>query len=302
MATTIKRIWNKCDIEKIRDVGWLRMPYFSNDAIKKKKLGKDFKDDFITSLHHILLLRAKKIDKLRGLALVCGDMAGERHFFQSNLLQFYKVDGIDISEVSLEKAVKNCEPFSFDFNPINADVNYVDLKENYYDFIIGHHGIHHIEELDKLFKNINKALKPEALFCCDEYIGPNYVQVPLSNRIFAAFFVNLLIWPPQKRVTHEGKRKIIIRNINFRKIDPSEAVKSENIIPCCKKYLNILKLCTYGGLNYPSFEGLGYHFQEDEETEKLMYTFIHLEKILMHLRLVRPLFCYLLAEKVTMKL
>jgi SAM-dependent methyltransferase len=229
------------------------------------------------------------------------DMAGGRHFFQSNLLQFYKVDGIDIREVSLEKAVKNCEPFSFDFNPINADVNYVDLKENYYDFIIWHHGIHHIEELDNLFKNINKALKPEALFCCNEYIGPNYIQVPLSNRIFAAFFVNLLIGPLQKRVTHEGKRKIIIRNKNFRKIDPSEAVKSENNIPCCKKYLNILKLYTYGGLNYPSFEGLWYHFQEDEETEKLMYTFIHLEKILMQLRLVRPLFCYLLAEKVTMR-
>lgn len=103
-------------------------------------------------------------------------------------------------------------------------------------------------------------------------------------------------------MTYEGKRKIIIRNINFRKIDPTEAVKSENIIPRCKKYLNILKLYTYGGLNYPSFEGLWYHFQEDEETEKLMYTFIHIEKILMQLRLVRPLFCYLLAEKVTMRL
>ena len=127
------------------------------------------------------------------------------------------------------------------------------IKENHYDFIIGHHGIHHIEELDNLFKNINKALKPEALFCCDEYIGPNYIQVPLSNRIFAAFFVNLLIWPLQKRVPHEGKRKIIIRNINFRKIDPSEAVKSENSIPCCKKIFEHTKTLYLGWVKLSKF-------------------------------------------------
>lgn len=218
-----KEIWDKCDIDKGRNVSWLKTPFFSEDAIYYF-LGKDFCGDLVESLHKILFRRINNANSeinLRGCAIVCGDMKGERLFFKSDVLKFSEVDGIDISDVLLEKAKENCRGFNFRFNGIKTDANEIILKDSYYDFIIGHHGIHHVKNLDNLFKQILKSLKPHGLFFCNEYIGPNYIQVPLSNRIFASITVNTLIWPPIKRITHENKIKLIIKNINFKEVDPS---------------------------------------------------------------------------------
>jgi len=130
-----------------------------------------------------------------------------------------------------------------------------------------------------------------------EYIGPDYIQIPIVNRLMAVLLVNLLVWPSAKRITHDNKSKLVIRNLNFRQIDPSEAVRSSQIIKIAKDHLNILKLYSFGGLNYPAFEGIGHHFTNCDSDIKLAKMFLKLEKILTNMRFIKPLFCFMLAEK-----
>lgn len=295
----VEQFWSLSDMDKVRRVSWLSTSYFSEHAVRKF-MGSDFHEDLVQSLHMLLLGRLRQKEEtsaLRGLALVCGDMEGEKLLFQSKISTFCEVDGIDISEVSLQRAIENCKRFGFKFNPLNLDCNAITLRNCHYDLIVGNHGIHHVQKLDNLFTQISHSLKPHGLFYCNEYVGPNYLQIPFLNRLLASFFVNAAIWPPSRRITHENKWKLLIRNLNFRDIDPSEAVRSEEIIKIANEHLNVFKLYMYGGLNYPAFEGIGHHFKSSEGDEGLMKLFIAIEKALSKLRLVKPLFCYLLADK-----
>jgi ubiquinone/menaquinone biosynthesis C-methylase UbiE len=295
--TKVKNVWNNADIATNRSVSWLSVPGIGLDAVKGY-LGKDFTGDLSQSIHNILLKRPG-IDPARmtGLAIACGDMTGELTIFKSKIASFYEIDGMDVSDVSLDKAVQNVSAAGIKFNPVLADCNDLQLPDNHYDMIIGHHAIHHIEKLDDMFTQVARALKPGGLFYCSEYIGPNYIQIPLLNRAFASLFVNLLVWPPRRRITHENKRKLLIRNLNFQLVDPSEAVRSSDIVRIASGHLHILKLHKFGALNYPAFEGIGQHFTNSAGDVRLVKLFLLIEKILTKIGLIQPLFCFILAEK-----
>jgi ubiquinone/menaquinone biosynthesis C-methylase UbiE len=293
----VKKVWNTADLATTRNVSWLSVPCFGLDAVMEY-MGADFSNDLSQSMHNILLKRpGVNAERLTGLAVACGDMTGELTIFNSKIASFYEIDGMDVSDVSLNKAIQNVKTAGIKFNPVLADCNNLKLPENHYDTIVGHSAIHHIENLENLFSQIAGSLKPGGLFYCFEYIGPNYIQVSLRNRMLAAILVNLLVWPPARRITHENKSKLIIRNINFKQIDPSEAVRSSEIIKIATDHLNILKLHMFGGLNYPAFEGIGQHFTNCDGDVKLAKRFLKIEKIVTGMRLIKPLFCFMLAEK-----
>jgi SAM-dependent methyltransferase len=291
--------WDGADLDLVRRVSWLSTPYFTRHAVWKF-LGDDARGELVPSLHVMLkesIGEERSGKPLRGLALACGDMCGERELFSPGVLTFGTVEGIDLSEEQLRRARENCEGWGFEFVPIKGDLNTMRLREERYDLVVANHAVHHVAELEHLFSQVNRALRPGGYFFCNEYVGPERLQVPLRNRLWASLLVNLLVWPPSRRRTHEGRSKAWIRNINPATLDPSEAVRSSEILSACGGNLRVEKLHLYGGLNYPAFEGLGLHFSVCEEDERLLRRFIFLEDVLTRLRLVKPLFCYLLAGK-----
>lgn len=298
-AAGAEEFWDGADMDLVRRVSWLSTPYFTRHAVWKF-LGEDAGSGLVPSLQSRLresIGEERAKEPLRGLALACGDMCGEREFFSPGAVTFGSVEGVDLSEEQLRRAEENCRGWGFEFVPIKGDLNTMGLREERYDLVVANHAVHHIAELEHLFSQINRALKPGGLFFCSEYIGPERLQVPLRNRLWASLLVNLLVWPPARRRTHEGRSKAWIRNIDPAGLDPSEAVRSSQILAACRGNLRVERLHLYGGLNYPAFEGLGLHFTVCERDERLMGRFIFLEELLTRLRLVKPLFCYLLAGK-----
>lgn len=100
-------------------------------------------------------------------------MISEQEYFHPQNAKFSLVDGFDISPVSLANAAKNT---TAPFVPYCIDVNQIEMKDDFYDLVIGSHGIHHIAEIRHLFTQINDSLKTGGIFAFFEWIGPRYLQ------------------------------------------------------------------------------------------------------------------------------
>src|SRR5205807_523039 len=58
-----------------------------------------------------------------------------------------------------------------------ANLNELRLSENMYDVVFASSSVHHIANLESLFANVGKCLKPRGLFILLEYVGPSQFQL-----------------------------------------------------------------------------------------------------------------------------
>ena len=130
-----------------------------------------------------------------------------------------------------------------------ADINRMLLPEGTYDFIVAKMSLHHFEDLDHLYGQIRRALKPGGVFMFNEYVGPTRfqwtpVQLEVANKV-----LNTL--PDAFRHSAcSGEQLVSICRPTIEEMidmDPSEAVNSEQIIPLLPKYFEILEHKKYGG-------------------------------------------------------
>jgi SAM-dependent methyltransferase len=283
--------WNSIDITKVRNVSWLAVPGIGEHA------ARSVTDDgnIVKALHELLISRGSPLEGLCGGALLCGDMVGENSFFKSEFgVKFEKVYGFDLSPESLKRAVENTSASCFEFKPVEADCNKLELAPQSFDFLIGLHGVHHVYDLGNLFSVCAQALKPHGVLFLNEWIGPNYLQYPISNKIISTILLNACIWPLSRRRDHQGVFRIICRQLPPEAFDPSEACNSENLIIELENQFDVIKRHDYGSLNYPIFEGLGQNFTSYPTfyTSILTGLTLYLEQKIQKLGLIRPLFTY----------
>ncbi len=196
-VTQAQKTWDNADIRRIREVAWLSIPYLGRmqSFVGSAKEPTSF-------VHSLLRERISKLEEMipyhaiRGAAIVCGDMTGEREYFKKG---FEIVDGFDLSKKSLERGVENCKNHGFQFNPIVSDCNTFVLKEHHYDLMVSIFGLHHIQEVDRFFEMASKSLRRHGLRFAIEWIGPKYLQFPITNSLIASLFFNLCIWPISKK-------------------------------------------------------------------------------------------------------
>lgn len=184
----------------------------------------------------------------RALSLGCGGGALERHALALNVCESF--DAYDISEGSVEAAREEARKAGL-LDRINyavADLNSPFLGENLYDAVFASMAIHHIENLEALFEELNRALKPGGLFVFNEFIGPSQfqwtgAQVALANELLAQI-------PERYRTNEKGNvmrkvRQPTIQQMND--IDPSESIRSAEITPLVERYFEVVERRDYGG-------------------------------------------------------
>ncbi len=287
----ITATWENIDIKKVRDVSWLAIKYFMSETSKR------FSHESLTeTIWHVLLVnfpRAK--NALVGAALVCGDMQGESVYFEnSTKIKFKRVDGFDISRAG----INSFKSKQFKFNKSILDCNDLLLKSNSYHFIIGSHGIHHVYNLGGLFYQANKALKSKGIIYLNEWIGPNYLQIPLFNHIIASVLLLILFPHPKSRTTAADRVKGLWIQMRPTAFDPSEACNSSELWPQYVKYFQPIRTTFYGGLCYPVFEGLGTNIDESLLINKIRIRIVYfVEIVLTYLNIVRPLFVLTIGTK-----
>lgn len=178
----------------------------------------------------------------RGLSICCGMGAGDRQALAAGVCS--QLDGFDISPKSIEIARQRAEEVGFGARVHYwvADANSFTLEENRYDIALAFGAIHHIATLERLCEQLEYGLKPDGLIFMNEFVGParfqwTAAQLELINRVMA---VLPPAWRRTDKVTAVPEADVIAS-------DPSEAVRSDEIIDVFCRHFELVDLCDMGG-------------------------------------------------------
>lgn len=216
------------------------------------------------------------------LSLGCGGGELERRALSLGICE--SLDAYDVSEGSIEAAREEAREAGF-LDRINyavADLNRISLPENAYDAVFAAMAVHHLENLEGVYVELTKALKPGGLFVFNEYVGPSQfqwtdTQLELANELLRSV-------PERYRVTDKGSvlREVKRPNIEaMNELDPSESIRSEEIMALTERFFDLLERRDYGGtlLHVVLAEGTIRNYDpDDEEDVALLRRMIEFEK------------------------
>ncbi len=140
----------------------------------------------------------------------------------------------------LERALARKEGIDLEAEP---------LPSGPFDAIFANDVLHHITNLEDLYPRIYDGLAPGGKFLFNEYVGPNRFQysdarMDLINRYFRLFpdplrfnpYWNTLMW-----------RRTRIDPAKLAEEDPTEAVRSEDVLPLARRFFDPETEYPYGG-------------------------------------------------------
>lgn len=173
----------------------------------------------------------------RSLSICCGDGGHEIQLSQSGKVKF--VQGIDLSEGALQQArarfVQAGVPeTSYRFEV--GDCNELHVESGF-DLILASAALHHVKNLEGLLTKLKLALLPEGYLVLLEYVGPNRFQwtdrqCELINGMLSQLDPHFLAGNARTRLTAPPVSEMI-------RIDPSEAIRSRDILPLIREHFEV---------------------------------------------------------------
>ena len=260
-------------------LGWLDHPVVSQECVLPRLGGGD--------THWILgLMRLHGLEGGgRWLSLGCGEGGLELWLVEQGAAS--SINGVDLSEHAVEianeaAASRGLESAHFSV----ADLNREDLPAEEYDVVIASMAMHHIERLEDIFEKIYGSLKDGGYFFASEYVGPNRFNFPeeqlaLANSVIAILPKDLThdVMASRSRGTTVYKYRYVWRSPEqWLKIDPSEAVRSSEIIGVMRETFDQSWVYEYGGpLLHLVLENIAANFDPEDERDRalirMMYVF-----------------------------
>jgi SAM-dependent methyltransferase len=174
----------------------------------------------------------------RALSIGCGTGPLERQLILRNVCG--TVDAFDGSVHSLHVARQQADADGTGarIRYFASDFNRPALPRNRYDIVFFHQSLHHVGKLEKLYRAVLRALKPDGYLYLDEFIGPSRHE-----------------WDPTRLAPHQAILQSIPKE--FRTVDellmpvqpddPSEAIRSSEIMEQLAIGFTVEKMHGYGG-------------------------------------------------------
>lgn len=193
------------------------------------------------------------------------------------------VDAYDISETAVDDARKNALSAGIESLKFHAaDVNKIELEEDKYDLVCFRQSLHHIEELEHVFEQISKTLKKDGLLFVNDYVGPSRMQ--WTDRQMAIMNDILEVLPKSYRkllsgdMGYRGEYKQQVHRTPveiYLRVDPSEGVRSAEILPVAKQYFKIIDERPLAGtIHYELLRGIIHNFEVDSEKDMALLRMI----------------------------
>lgn len=228
-----------------RHVHWLQL-----DAVQArlnaKVTGDPRRDPYLHFLD-VLQARGHRLPVERSLTLGSGSGVLERGLCQYGFCDRH--DGLDICEPNVRHAREEAGKAGFAHLHYEvADVNRLVLPEAAYDAVWFTMSAHHFEALEHVFEQVRRTLKPQGMTFLNEYVGPSRFQ--WTDRQLRAINDLLRSLPERLRTRSDGsvKTEVARPTISFMlDLDPSEAVRSAEILPVLQQQFRIVERKDYGG-------------------------------------------------------
>jgi SAM-dependent methyltransferase len=174
----------------------------------------------------------------RGLSIGCGSGGFERDVIGRGLCD--EIDAFDGSAESIRIAHDAAREAGW-ANRIHYSVgnfNEPVLPARTYDVVFAHQSLHHVAKLEKLYRAVLRALEPGGLFYLDEYVGPSREQ--WTDRSFAGHRSIYQTIPAPHRLAE-------VLPLPIEPADPSEAIRSDEVLPELRHGFEIVERRDYGG-------------------------------------------------------
>lgn len=236
---------------------------------------------------------------LRGLSIGCGELtAPEMTLYKTGY--FSAFDVMDIAAKLLERQEQKASAQGLEaITYIKQDLNRVQLGDSKYDLIWAVGTVHHIENLEDFFDQVQSALTPNGIFVMREYVGPNRIQLTdeqlaITNEILS-YLPDKYKWTPSGHIKNKELRVDVDALLQ---LDPSESVRSQDIVPLFKEKLDIIHLAWTGGtILHPLLNQIGSNFEQDEESIAMLKILIMLERILVEKKAIPSDYIFAMAKK-----
>jgi SAM-dependent methyltransferase len=224
--------------------------------------------DWLTWVEHAHL--AQRMD--RGLVLGCGSGWLERALAQRG--RFRSIVACDFAPEMVERARRTAAEEGFagvEYRVI--DLEREKLPEGPFDAIIANDVLHHIFGLEQLYTRIHSALAPGGKLIFNEYVGPNRFQYSDARMSIVNRYLRLL--PDRLRWDPIGGRLLWKRErtdaTQLVSDDPTEAVRSEEVLPLARRFFRAEKEYVYGGgLLNPLLFGIVTNFRAGDPWDDML--------------------------------
>ena len=173
----------------------------------------------------------------RGVSFGCGDGALERDLIRKQICR--TVTGIDLSGGALAPARERARQEGLEGIAYGqGDMNHLKLERRRFDIAFFHQSLHHVAALEDCLRRVDDALAPGGLVYLDEYVGPSRHQ---WRREMLREAERALASLPARLRRRSRLRPPVDRG------DPSEAVRSSEILGTAEKVFDRIELRPYGG-------------------------------------------------------
>jgi 2-polyprenyl-3-methyl-5-hydroxy-6-metoxy-1,4-benzoquinol methylase len=246
-------------------VYWLAVPEVQQYFQKRATLGRS--TNWVNYCVQEFL--GKKTPVQRMVSFGCGTGDLERHL--AGLNAFQSCTAYDIAPAAIEEArQRSLESGISNIDYQLCDMEELDMPAHHYDVAWFNGSLHHISELDSVCRQVAQTLKPDGYLFFNEYVGPNRFNLTDRQKevIEAAF----------KLIPKRYRRSFVIGHLQkyqkspmipdprqVCKADPSEAVRSSDIMSTVEKHFNVVAENPCGGtLLQFLMHGIAGNFRTDD--------------------------------------
>ena len=183
-----------------------------------------------------------------------------------------------------------------------ADLNTIELERQAYDAAFGIFSIHHVKRLEHLFAEVLAALRPSGFFVLNEYVGPTRFQ--WTDRQLAVINGLLDVFPERLRRFVNDPRRVKDRvkrpsPAAVAAADPSESIRSGDILRVLAEFFEIVELRPYGGTVLQSLllDIAGNFDSDDPAALRVLEATMDLEEALLEANDLSSDFVFVVARK-----
>lgn len=229
------------EVESSTPSGWLDVELVEIEHIRPQVSG----DPAVSYLEHFLKTHLVTAPVDRILSLGCGGGNLERALLDLGAAR--RIDGVDASPSSIELARRLAEQSgrSDALHYRVEDIDRIELRTRTFDAVVAKMSLHHFEALEHVFDQVAQSLKPGGVFMFNEFVGPTRfqwtdAQLDHMNQLLKGL-------PPRirKRTAMATIRRPLVADVVAQ--DPSESIRSADLMPAVRERFEILEEKPYGG-------------------------------------------------------